>query len=228
MKNKPLDLKPLVVSVLLLGTIAVVFLVPKPKYQGSAILTQIKVPLKFAGWTGKDTSEEAKSQADKNEFISMILSYEYTNAAGEIVYFSILDAGNFHNPKICMGGAGYINREMPDVMLTIKDHAAGPAGSGEAADRGLRATAVYFGKGNEGILTAYWIMIDKEQVDWTKQKMKEFFYSLLNKRKVGLMVRLDIPTSDQGIPRAQELAREFVAALYPQLPLEQREYIFGK
>lgn len=127
----------------------------------------------------------------------------------------ILDAGNFHNPKICFSGAGYKLKELDDIEINV-------------LNRRLKAHVFYAQKGNEGLLLVYWMCIDKKIVDWTGQKVKELFYSLINKKRMGLMIRLDIPAGQDDIPGAVLFARKFIQNLAASLPPNQAEYLFGK
>jgi hypothetical protein len=74
----------------------------------------------------------------------------------------------------------------------------------------------------------YWICIDKKIVGWTEQKFIELWSSIFQKKKAGLMVRLDIPTRKGGTDTAIRLAKDFVKDLSRNLTPEQSEYLFGK
>lgn len=70
--------------------------------------------------------------------------------------------------------------------------------------------------------------IDKKMAGWTEQKIKELWSSLFSKKKVGLMVRLDIPTNQDNIKTSLAIAKKFVEDLDRTLLSEQASYIFGK
>jgi len=75
----------------------------------------------------------------------------------------------------------------------------------------------------------YWLCINQKLVSWTEQKVQELFYSLMNKQKTGLMVRIDVPISREADrPQAVKLAQDFVNALSKQLSPQDLIYIFGR
>ncbi|MDD4938635.1 MAG: hypothetical protein PHI60_00530 [Candidatus Omnitrophica bacterium] len=51
---------------------------------------------------------------------------------------------------------------------------------------------------------------------------------MFNKKKVGLMARLDIPSSEDNINGSLKLAREFIEDISGRIPQEESAYIFGK
>jgi EpsI family protein len=206
-----------IISLIFLLALAAIYGIPRPKYHGTNVLQELDVPLSFGAWHGQDNPDEAQPLDDKFNFINTLISRTYTGPQGETLDLMILDAGNFHNPKICMGGAGYIARDLPDLGVTFPVE-------GKKRD----FTEVYFTKDNEGDLVIYWIVINKKQVNWTQQKFQEFFYSIFNKKKVGLMVRLDIAAKDNDTAGAEAIAQDFIRSLSSKLTLGQRDIIFGQ
>jgi len=83
-------------------------------------------------------------------------------------------------------------------------------------------------KGQENTVLMYWLCLDKQISSWTGQKVKEFWTSLVGKKKAGLMVRLDIPASPQAPEQSVKMAKQFLADLYTSLDTSQADYIFGK
>lgn len=77
------------------------------------------------------------------------------------------------------------------------------------------------------MLVVYWISIDKKNVDWTEQKFNQFFYSLFNKKKIGLMGRLDIPASEENIQKALRFAKDFISDVSRNMKPEDADYLFG-
>jgi hypothetical protein len=69
--------------------------------------------------------------------------------------------------------------------------------------------------------------IDKKRVDWLEQKAKQFFYSLINKKKAGFMVRIDAPADEKNIPAALAMIQEFIGGIVSRMPAGQADYIFG-
>ena len=164
---------------------------------------------------GKDTEQEYNLEEDKYNFISNVFDREYVNKDGKNLYWLILDAGNFHNPKVCSEGAGFKLRDLNNTNFSI-------------FNRALTAHCLYVEKGTDSYLMIYWMCIDKNIVDWTGQKIKELWHSLINKKKTGLMIRLDVPCKEDGVESALILAKEFMSELHWTIPLEQLDYIFGK
>ena len=78
------------------------------------------------------------------------------------------------------------------------------------------------------MLSVYWLCINKRSVHWQTLKVMEAWRSFMDKERTSLMVRLDVPTSEQNLARAMALAKGFVAELSRTIPLEQVEYLFGK
>ena len=70
--------------------------------------------------------------------------------------------------------------------------------------------------------------MDKDIVSWTGQKIKELYYTLINKNKIRLMIRLDVPCKEEDIGDAAIAAKKFVEELIQSTPTVQAEYIFGR
>lgn len=207
--------KLLMVTILLLGAIILSFALPKAKYKSLNILHKLKIPYEISNWQGKDVAKELDLTDERYKFISEIFARIYTNENKESFLLLILDAGNFHNPKVCFGSSGYKMRELSDPEFNV-------------GNRNFKAKTLYLQKGKEGLLLLYWICIDKKQVHWTEQKLKEFWYSLFGKKRVGLMVRLDIPTREDNIKNSLRQVKKFIEDLSYTLPSEQAEYLFGE
>ena len=69
--------------------------------------------------------------------------------------------------------------------------------------------------------------MSNKKVDWTEQKIRQFWFSLLNKEKTGLMVRMDIPVSEGNEEAAVRLAQRFIADLSDKMSDKDRGYVFG-
>ena len=213
--NNKTNYRPgLLITILLITTAVAAFAIPKPKYTSPDILSKLSIPTPDT-WTGKDISSEFNLNVQRDNFISRIFARSYTLANGPSLTFLILDAGNFHNPKVCLGGSGFSATELPDTAFTIKNHT-------------LKTHAVFFEKKGESYLVIYWITINKEPVDWARQKWLELRYALFNKEKTGLMMRIDIPVPRESIPSAISFAQKFLNNISTQMPEEQAEYVFGK
>lgn len=206
-----------IVVILLLLSIILSFAFPKARYEGTGFISQLKIPDTFSEWQGKDITGnlDLNMEADRYKFISGALAYEYVNKDGMKLLFIILDAGNFHHPKVCYTSAGFTVKELKDAEF-------------HTLNSTLKAHTLYTEKGGEGFLSFYWISIDKKIAhEWIEQKIKQLYFSLFNKKRVGLMVRIDIPAKEENIKDAIIPAEQFVRDLSKALPSEDADYIFG-
>ena len=210
MKNK---------EILLIGILAaaivISFVIPKPKYTSPNVLSKLNIPENISGWYSKDVSGELNLKDLRYNFISQVFARSYSDRFGRGFLLLILDAGNFHNPKVCFGGSGYKSTDLPDVKM-------------KAGSRRFTAKAVFFESSSDSMVAIYWICVNKEVTSWTGQKLKELWHTLLGKKKSGLMIRFDIRARQAAIPNAIETAKSFVSTLADNLPAEQSEYLFGK
>lgn len=204
------------ILIVLTCTIIYSFFFPKVKYVSLKILPELKIPFEISGWQGKDVSQNINKQDMRYNFISDVFARVYTNSNNQSMLFLILDAGNFHHPKVCFNSSGFKTKEMSEIKLN------------PSAGKILKAHSLYVEKGYENYLLIYWICIDKEITEWTGQKIKELWYSLFNKKKSGLMMRLDIPVRNGNIENSINLGKKFIEDLGKILPEEQADYLFGK
>lgn len=203
---------------LLIATMVIAFALPKVKYKGLDTLKQVNIPVSITGWQSRDVSGSIKSKMNEQEvynFVGDVFARVYGNFLGEQLLMLVLDAGNFHNPKVCYGSSGYKITELDDIELS-------------ASATKFKAHALYLEKGNEGLTMVYWICINKKIVGWTEQKALELWASLLQQKKAGLMIRLDIPTRKGGTETSLRLAQDFIKDLSRNLTPEQNKYLFGK
>ncbi len=201
--------------VIILGAaLAASYALPKPKYHSLNILSQLNIPTDIGPWKGTDVSGKLDLGDERYRFISGIFSHTYERSDGPNLMLLVLDAGNFHNPKVCFGSSGYTIKELPDTEISI-----GP--------RTFKAVTLLMSKGQENTVLLYWLCLDKQISSWTGQKVKEFWTSLVGKKKAGLMVRLDIPASPQAPEQSVKMAKQFLADLYTSLDASQAGYIFG-
>ena len=211
----------IIAGLFLVLCVFVVYFMPRAKYTGKAITADIldSIPLNGRHWQGRDIDTEDigdKLEGEIYNFISRIFARQYINSSrpDETVFLVVLDAGNFHYPKVCFQGAGFSPRELPQRELNLQ-----PAK--------MRVHLLLNEKARESILSIYWICIDKKIVPtWAEQKLKQLYYSLFNKKRVGLMVRVDVPVAED-IDEAVEIARDFLNDLYQGTPPQYRDYIFG-
>ncbi|MCF6156577.1 MAG: EpsI family protein [Candidatus Brocadia sp.] len=206
--------KGLITIIILLSAIIYCFGFHKTKkYESLNILSELKIPLEISGWQGSDVEQEWNKNEEYN-FISQALDREYVNMDGKNLFLLILDAGNFHNPKVCVNGSGFKVIELNDSEFHV-------------LNRSFQAHSLYAEKDADRFLIIYWICIDKNIVDWTGQKIKRLWLSLIDKKSAGLMIRLDIPTKEDSIEDAFRLAKEFIADFGQAISPEQAGYIFG-
>ncbi len=207
-----------IVIILLLSSIILSFAFPKAKYAGTGFISKLKIPYTISEWQGKDITENLglNVEDDINKFISGALVYEYVNRDRKNLLFIILDAGNFHHPNVCFTSSGFTIKELKDTEFNTLNST-------------FKAHTLYIEKGGESFLSFYWISIDKKIAhEWIEQKIKQLYFSLVNKKRVGLMARIDIPTKEDNIKDAIILAKQFVNDLSQALPPEEADYIFGK
>lgn len=208
-------IRMILTSVLMLGTMGTAFLLPKPEYSSLDILSELEIPYSFAGWRSRDVSEQLNLKDDRYNFINDVFARLYQNRQGEQLLFLILDAGNFHNPKVCYTSSGFAVTDL---------------GKSDFESQGGRfeATALDMQRQDGKIILFYWLNIDKKIVSWTGQKVTEFWASLSNRKKSGLMVRIEIPSRSMSAEEGLDLGRRFIADLSQHLDQEQREYLFGE
>jgi EpsI family protein len=201
-------------GVLLLLAAGVAFLIPKPEYTSLNVLEELDIPKHFSGWTSQDVAHELNLKDERYNFISDIFARLYENEQGQQLLFLILDAGNFHNPRICYNSSGFSVRDLGTVPMKM-------------GTRTIEANALIMERQNLSVHMFYWLCIDQKIVDWTGQKILEFWASLFNKKKAGLMVRLEIYSQNISSEEAQQLGRQFIRDLNGHLPERQKEYLFG-
>lgn len=209
------NFKHIFVIILIGVAIIAAFALPKPKYKGVNILKQLDIPRSFGNWAGKDVGQDLNLNDDRYKFISDIFARTYTRKDGASLLFLILDAGNFHNPKICFSASGYKVRDLNDETISV-------------GARKFRITPIFTIKPTEGYVLMYWLCLDKKITGWTGQKATELFASITGKKKAGLMVRLDIPSSEQTTDGAIAFGKEFISDLSRSLSPQDLEFIFGK
>ncbi len=215
MSAKPGHKKHIIIIILLALAIGLSYGLPKPKYTSPDVISGLKIALSFRGWKSENISDQLQLTDDRYNFISRTFARVYGDEFGDSLLFLVLDAGNFHNPKVCFGNSGFTYKDLPDTEFTIKG-------------RSFKASTIYFEKGGESLVLIYWLSINKKIVDWNTQKLLQLWYSLLNKEKVGLMVRIEVPAIPETIDRAVKLAQDFLPEAAAGMPEDQLDYLFGK
>ena len=188
---------------------------PRTQYKSPDALSKIRIPDHFGYWQSRDVTRKLNLNDVRYNFMNGVTAREFANDLGEHFLFLVLDAGNFHHPRVCFSGSGYDIKQLKDIEA-------------ETPERRLKAKALFMDKGRESLLVVYWITINQKPVDWTTQKIDELYYSLFNKEKIGLMGRLDIPTSKESLAQAIGTAEGFLKALSRNMAPEDADYLFGK
>lgn len=206
---------PILIIILLLTTMGSSFLIPLPRYESLNILSTIDIPTQMPGWRSVDVSKELNLKDERYNFISDVFARIYYNGYGEQVLFLVLDAGNFHNPKVCYTSTGFTVKELPDAGFGLEQ-------------KKMNTTALFMDKPKQGLYMFYWLCIDKKIKDWGGQKLSELWSTLFNKKKAGLMVRMEIPSSFRTPQQAEALAQDLLGSMNKAMKPEQREFLFGQ
>lgn len=188
------------------------------RYVGTNFISKLGIPLDFDGWRGKDITSSLNINYEETQFnfINDALGREFVNVTGQPLIFIVLDAGNFHHPKVCFTAAGYEIQELDDTEF-------------RTTDRSFNVHTLFTKRAGGSFLSFYWIVIDKDIAhEWIEQKVKQLYFSILNKKRIGLMVRIDIPAKEDQIESAMNLARDFIVDISNSIPPGDAEYIFGK
>jgi len=210
--------KSWIAIILLLSGVVLSFAFPIEKYVGTGFISQLEMPSIVSEWLGENVTKELNIRREDStyDFISEILAYQYSNNQGKKLLFIILDAGNFHHPKSCFTSAGYKIRELDDTEFNMRGHT-------------LKTHTLFTEKGKDNFLSFYWIVIDKNVAhEWIEQKLKQLYFSLFNKKRVGLMIRIDIATTKDNMNDSMIIAKDFIDDMSKALRQEESNYIFGQ
>lgn len=216
--NKQNLTKSWIVLILLLCSVAISYSIPRETYIGSDIISKINVPIKINEWQGEDVSNQLKLDMtiDTNKFIFETKIIQYINNQGDRLNLIILDASNFHHPNVCFTAAGYEIKELDDTTITLPGQI-------------IQAKTLYTEKNKQSTVSLYWIVIDKKiTYNWIEQKIKQLYFSMFNKKRIGLMVRFDLTTDKENIDSAIKTVKQFIIGLNHTLSAEKSEYLFGK
>ncbi len=213
--NRLQHIKLLIPIGLLIATMALCFGSTHKKYQGTNVLKTLSLPLDIGNWKGQEVKQQLNLGEGSLAYLGDYQMIKYTNSTHDQIFITLLDAGNFHNPKLCFSTSGYLPMEMPDTEFEI-------------SKKKFTAQTIFFRKKNSDTLVMYWLIVDQQQLSWIGQKSKDLFYALLGKKRVGLIIRLDILTSKSDIKRSVAAAQDFIKNLDIGLNMEQSKIIFGK
>ncbi|MHA2366247.1 MAG: exosortase C-terminal domain/associated protein EpsI [Candidatus Hodarchaeales archaeon] len=209
--------KYFIIIILLILAILISYSLPKTKYTGTGFISKLRIPESMSDWIGKDVTKEVGLTLNSRtyDFVSEAVAYNFVNNEGENLLFIILDAANFHHPKVCFTGAGFKIKELADTEFHLPNYT-------------LKTHTLFTERGRDNFLSFYWIVIDKNVAhEWIEQKFKQLFFSLFGKKRVGLMVRIDIPAKEDNIEETTILAKKFISEMSQSILKEQADFIFG-
>jgi hypothetical protein len=221
--------KGLIIIAIILISIVASFGLPKIKYQSFDIINHLNIPLLMGNWSGKELPNNEKD-IKRWDFINKAKQYHYYKTYGPYlyhyysflrkdgtqIYFSLLNAGNFHDPKTCYTGIGYKPRYEGKHNVILAKNTA------------LQFDSWLMLKKNSDLLTTYWMCIDGKKVSWLELKLNELICSLTNKKSVNLLTRIDVPANPGNTDNALAVTKDFIRNLYGTLDKNERVYIFGK
>ena len=104
----------------------------KTKYVSQDILSRLEIPYEIREWKGKDVLDDWNLDDNTYKLIEHSINREYKNKNEENIYFTVVDAGNFHNPKICANCSGFKTKDRENAEF----HIISPA---QAESRALKA-----------------------------------------------------------------------------------------
>ena len=221
--------KSLIIIAIIFITIAVSSFSPKIKYQSFDIINYINLPLVIGNWLGEELPDN-KKDAEKWDFINkskqyyfrqkyeaeLYQYYYFSNKGGGEVFLSLLNAGNFHNPKNCYTGLGYKSQFEGAYSVKL------------AKNTTLQFDSYLMLKENNDLLTTYWMCVNGKKVTWLELKLNELICSLTNKESINVLTRIDVPTNPGDTYKALTLTKEFLRDLYGTLDKDRAVYIFGE
>lgn len=222
--------KSVIIIAIIFIPIAATFLLPKTRYQSFDIIEYLNIPLLIGNWLGEEmpnTDEELKKKFTfinkskqfyfwKKHESGQYQYYHFSKDDGSEVYFTLLNAGNFHNPKSCYTGIGYKPRyEGKDNILLENKNV-------------LQFDTYLMLKENNDLLTTYWMCVNGKKVNWLDLKLNEIICSITNRESINVLTRIDIYTNPADTSKALTTTKDFIRELYETLDKNKRVYIFGK
>jgi len=208
-------IKYFILIVILCLTLVTAYSIPQKKYRGFDVIQYIDIPLEFSGWKGREIPTDNDND-DNFIFINKSHRYSFWSEDRSLVYLTFLNAVNFHHPKICYLNTGYIPQYNGPRTIMLENNFK------------LQIDTMLMSKENRSFLTSYWMCIDGEKAGWLKQQLNEIFRSVLNKKTVSLLTRIDVPTSPDNPDKAMTITQKFIKDMYDTLTPDKVRYIFGK
>jgi len=210
-----MDTRIYITITLLIATITISFAFPKPQYQSPDIIDKLTIHSRLRDWKSQDISKAlTQNKDDRYKFVSDVFARRYRSRFGELT-FLVLDAGNFHHPKVCFSSSGFNIKALDDTEFQIKD-------------RSFKAKTLFAQKDSGGYVIIYWMVINKGQVNWTEQKLQQIWHQLFNKEKIGVMGRIDVPIEGNNTNLAVNIAQKFIRDFSRVIPDDDAGYMFGE
>lgn len=182
----------------------------------SDILSELKIPREFSGWTGEMLPDNyLRLEDQKYDFINSFFGAEYVREGEDYLIFTIVDADHFHHPKVCYSGAGYEIREIQGHSVSICEN------------KNLELSLYRIQKKEERFFMAYWICTDKELTDWSTQLRRQFWNSLTRKDSVSFMMKIEIPFDEGKEEDALQTLDAFIREFCHTMPSPDKEFFFG-
>lgn len=207
--------KPIIVMAVLTAAIIASFCFPKNRYQSMDIISYLELPLTIKNWSGKVIQNNDEELKSKFTFINKSKQFIFSKKNGEKVYFSLLNAGNFHNPRTCYTAIGYKTRFIGTHVIKL------------AGKNTIKVKSYLMSRQTDNYLTIYWMCIDRKKVDWLGLKINELICSLSGRKSINLLTRIDVPTDPNRTEKALTTAENFIFDLSETLDKTKTAYIFG-
>jgi hypothetical protein len=208
--------KSLIIIAILSISIVASFCFPKTRYQSFDIIEYLNIPLSIKNWSGSEMPNNDEKLKKNFNFINNSKQYYFWKEDGTEIYFSLLNAGNFHNPKICYTGIGYKPRHEGTHNIKL------------AKNTTLQLETYLMLKENNTLITTFWMCIDGKRVNWVEQKLLELTRSITNRQSINVSTRIDVPTNPENSDNALAVTKNFISDLYETLDKNKKVYIFGK
>jgi EpsI family protein len=208
--------KSLIIIAIIFITILVSFYSPKIRYQSFDILEYINMPLSIGNWLGKELPNKDEEEKKAFTYINKSKQYYFWKKDGSEIYFSLLNAENFHDPKVCYTGIGYKPRYEGTHKINLSKSTT------------LQFDTYLMLKKNNTLLTTYWMCINGKNVNWLELKLNKRIYALTNKESINVLTRIDVPTNPKNTEKALAVTKDFLRDLYRILDKNKSVYVFGK
>lgn len=183
-------------------------------YQAAGIFQKLDLPRQIDGWNGQEVKQDLQLGQGLFSYIGAYQMLKYKHQDGRIIFVTLMDAGNFHHPKLCFKGSGYVAQEHANTLLNLQH-------------KTMSVETTFFKKPRENTLVIYWLTVNQHHVNWTEQKAWDLLFRLLGKKREGLIVRIDVLTGSQGVNQSIEAVKDFTRSLSEHVDENTRLYLFG-